>query len=1071
MNFTAFVDWPSAPLTESLVRRALHHLHPSPSFVSSLSCAEKPTLQWCSYDSMDHELTLSNPLTVLSSSITIRKALIRKHFLYRCLHAYTTKHPESILLRSVPQTWDIEISFADELDEMWSDDLWDLGEELDRSGDKWWILKPGMADRGIGIRLFNSKETLQSIFEAFEEDSDEEEDVKSEEDPTNVALSQLRHFVIQEYLPNPILIDPREVVVDPKNISSVPSKEDLKGHKFHLRAYCVASGALSVYLYPHVLALFSSEPYKKPSEISGSSGSFDLRPHLTNTCLQEDKGEENVRLLQELIGCSILSSYEEKITKNDIDSFLKQIAEIIAETFRAALQMPVHFQPLPNNFELFGIDFLVNHKPQHVEGARFQVQLLEINSEPAIELTGPRLRWILADLFELIGRTCIGPFFNGTKNANTAPLNSANSLCKCLEANVHEHPEGPQCSYDPIEGLTLSDSINPGEKIRQLEEQIAELKRKLQEAGIANSPTPSEFLNGARSSPAERRLSSLAPPSYTVISSPELVVPAPRSDISLPRGGLDVARSLRSTSPASLPRSTTSSPDMNGQGPESLLSLFAYGWNPDLPGPAEMRRIIEAFFTFDPCGSRILHRPSFLASLDLSPKDSRFPHSSILHAICASASRWTSTDYFVSPDGIRRDTFADYHAGKTRQYIDRTMASGSDIFFVLQACVILSWYFYAEGRWVEVWIFSGFQTRVAVPLRLNHRGTFTTHGTGSPGAYLAPPKDQKDLELRGWLHGIEYKHIATELLLRRDDFESDVTDLNTEFQLKYSSPRADNPMREPAFRTLDKLVSGGFLESLPTEYKSYLYTMGQNPDSVDSDLFMVHLIPHAASITLHNPYIDFNDPQSLSTRRCIAAADAILEAYYTFSKAVAFSSNYLAFPPLISRLHPFVTICWYLAAVVKIQVCKRMIDCNQASAEVEIWGEINAMRHAMMDYGSISPIGTRQERLLKTLMDEIVRVTSQERPLEIPGSRLYPFSHKSAFQNPDDTGAPLPTSAPIDSYGNVASSSLGVAGVHAHMQARAASHHAQPHWLHAHSDMSRSQSSPSHSSSSGSFMP
>lgn len=119
------------------------------------------------------------------------------------------------------------------------------------------------------------------------------------------------------------------------------------------------------------------------------------------------------------------------------------------------------------------------------------------------------------------------------------------------------------------------------------------------------------------------------------------------------------------------------------------------------------------------------------------------------------------------------------------------MASGAHIFDVFQACIILSWYFYSEGRWVEVWIFSGFMSRVAVPLRLNHKGTFSSRGAGSPGAYLAPPKDPHELEMRrrtwwmcivldrvvsvgGWLHGIEYKHIATELPLRRIDFESDV---------------------------------------------------------------------------------------------------------------------------------------------------------------------------------------------------------------------------------------------------------------------------------------------------------
>jgi hypothetical protein len=120
----------------------------------------------------------------------------------------------------------------------------------------------------------------------------------------------------------------------------------------------------------------------------------------------------------------------------------------------------------------------------------------------------------------------------------------------------------------------------------------------------------------------------------------------------------------------------------------------------------------------------------------------------VLSAQCASASRWASHDIITLPDGTRRDPFAEYHASKTRQYIDRTMASGQDIFDVMQACIILSWYFYQEGRWVEVWIFAGFQTRVAIPLRLNYPGTFTTQGNASPGAYLAPPRDMRDLECR-----------------------------------------------------------------------------------------------------------------------------------------------------------------------------------------------------------------------------------------------------------------------------------------------------------------------------------
>ena len=37
--------------------------------------------------------------------------------------------------------------------------------------------------------------------------------------------------------------------------------------------------------------------------------------------------------------------------------------------------------------------------------------LLEMNAEPAIELTGPRLTWILEDLFVAIGQVCVAPFF------------------------------------------------------------------------------------------------------------------------------------------------------------------------------------------------------------------------------------------------------------------------------------------------------------------------------------------------------------------------------------------------------------------------------------------------------------------------------------------------------------------------------------------------------------------------------------------------------------------------------------------------------------------------------------
>lgn len=87
------------------------------------------------------------------------------------------------------------------------------------------------------------------------------------------------------------------------------------------------------------------------------------------------------------------------------------------------------------------------------------------------------------------------------------------------------------------------------------------------------------------------RLSSLAPPAYRITASPEPIGSGARSEISLPRAGLDVHRGLRSSSPTSQPRSSTSSPDLTGGGVGEILSLFLVGWNPDLPNPAHMRHM------------------------------------------------------------------------------------------------------------------------------------------------------------------------------------------------------------------------------------------------------------------------------------------------------------------------------------------------------------------------------------------------------------------------------------------------------------------------------------------------
>ena len=126
------------------------------------------------------------------------------------------------------------------------------------------------------------------------------------------------------------------------------------------------------------------------------------------------------------------------MTEEDVKDIVNQTGEVLSETFKAALENPVHFQvsvdgryrspplrplelqPLPNAFELFGVDFVVT-----CDDSKLRPYLLEINSEPAIELTGPRLTWILEDLFAGIAGIAVGH-----------PDKVGEHLFKCLDVEV-----------------------------------------------------------------------------------------------------------------------------------------------------------------------------------------------------------------------------------------------------------------------------------------------------------------------------------------------------------------------------------------------------------------------------------------------------------------------------------------------------------------------------------------------------------------------------------------------------------------------------------------------------------
>lgn len=308
---------------------------------------------YCDYEDIDIDLVNHDKYFV--PSYIFRKALIRKHYLANTVLHYVTKNPQSVLKKAIPETYQLEVDYAEFLEDS-LDEAYELRQSIEEGGYTW-ILKPSMSDKGQGIRIFQSIEQLQDIFDSFEEDDTDDE---GGDDDNGVIISQLRHFVVQKYIDNPLIL------------------EQYQNKKFHLRVYTLCVGDLEVYVYKNILTLFAGSEYRKVQE---TDESIDMEGHLTNTCLQE--GEVLVVPFWELKGVEAES--KEKIFNG--------IKNITGEIFNAARSVDkMNFQPLANGIEVYGVDFLVDEE--------YDVTLLEINSYPDFKQTGRELKAVIAELFD-----------------------------------------------------------------------------------------------------------------------------------------------------------------------------------------------------------------------------------------------------------------------------------------------------------------------------------------------------------------------------------------------------------------------------------------------------------------------------------------------------------------------------------------------------------------------------------------------------------------------------------------------------------------------------------------------
>ena len=111
------------------------------------------------------------------------------------------------------------------------------------------------------------------------------------------------------------------------------------------------------YFHRDVVAHISTKTYD-PSDWN------DTQRHITNHCVQSQfetfDRSRNTTLLQDGVRVALSQAHGEDKAKRMIHEIYTQIKQITQEIFRAFEMKRKLFLPMPNCFEIFGLDFIVD---------------------------------------------------------------------------------------------------------------------------------------------------------------------------------------------------------------------------------------------------------------------------------------------------------------------------------------------------------------------------------------------------------------------------------------------------------------------------------------------------------------------------------------------------------------------------------------------------------------------------------------------------------------------------------------------------------------------------------------
>lgn len=227
-----------------------------------------------------------------------------------------------------------------------------------------WIVKPGEnSNRGNGICVCNTFEEVKEIVKSL---------------PVS-AIGQ-KTYIIQKYIENPFLVHKR---------------------KFDIRCFALVTGFNGV-----IQGYFFTEGYLRTTSKPFSLSVTNRLIHLTNDAVQkyaEDYGKfENGNKMSYTDFQRYLDTYTPEKGINFLEDILPKIKHIVTDTIKSVF-LKIDLNRREHSFEIFGYDFLLD--------CDLKPWLIEVNTNPCLELSSPHLSRIIPNMIENALRICLDPIF------------------------------------------------------------------------------------------------------------------------------------------------------------------------------------------------------------------------------------------------------------------------------------------------------------------------------------------------------------------------------------------------------------------------------------------------------------------------------------------------------------------------------------------------------------------------------------------------------------------------------------------------------------------------------------